>query len=424
MPGYAKQRSNWQDFPVTSTPILASNLNALETAIFDLKYLTYNVKDYGAVGDGVADDTSAIDAAITAAANGGVVYFPPGTYKTTGGHTPTHGARIVGADQTSTKLLHTGSSYCIRLKNETSGEESSGLEHLTILGSDGSHAAVAGAIGVEVSNGLRAKFTHVWIYGYTAAGSVGVNFHNTSGLGWTENTTAVALAVINCTTLIRFTSDTGTVGSFGYTRFYGLMLQVYASQVAINVGGAGPVTSVLYNSLVEGSLHYTGNSGVAVQVTSTGSVWQGSKFLIDGEVLSGTGLTRISVAASGVFTARGHIYTSNTPAPDSISGGFGFVEDNRTYAETVNWDLASTGTLTIPGGSELWNVTGTANITVINGSWDGRVVTLKFAGTASGTGVTDGNNLKLAGNFVYTPDDTISLGCLSGVWYEVARSVN
>lgn len=42
----------------------------------------FNVKSYGAIGDGSTDDTSAIQAAIdaAAAAGGGVVYFPAGTY--------------------------------------------------------------------------------------------------------------------------------------------------------------------------------------------------------------------------------------------------------------------------------------------------------------------------------------------------------
>lgn len=45
----------------------------------------YNVKQYGAVGNGSTDDTSAIASAISAAsaAGGGVVYFPAGTYIST-----------------------------------------------------------------------------------------------------------------------------------------------------------------------------------------------------------------------------------------------------------------------------------------------------------------------------------------------------
>jgi len=50
-----------------------------------------NVKQYGAVGDGVADDTAAIQAAADAvsASGGGVVYYPAGTYLVSRGITTT-----------------------------------------------------------------------------------------------------------------------------------------------------------------------------------------------------------------------------------------------------------------------------------------------------------------------------------------------
>ncbi len=42
----------------------------------------FNVRAYGAVGDGVSNDLPAIHHAVAActAAGGGVVYFPPGIY--------------------------------------------------------------------------------------------------------------------------------------------------------------------------------------------------------------------------------------------------------------------------------------------------------------------------------------------------------
>jgi hypothetical protein len=55
---------------------------ALTKATYSMiKGAPVNVLDYGAVGDGVANDTAAIQAAINSLATGGTVYLPAGTYK-------------------------------------------------------------------------------------------------------------------------------------------------------------------------------------------------------------------------------------------------------------------------------------------------------------------------------------------------------
>jgi hypothetical protein len=59
---------------------------------------------YGAKGDGSTDDTAAIQAAVTACAGAGVVYFPPGTYKLSSALTVGTGVTLCGAGQTATTL--------------------------------------------------------------------------------------------------------------------------------------------------------------------------------------------------------------------------------------------------------------------------------------------------------------------------------
>lgn len=53
-----------------------ANLNAKSGLVFNVKD-----EDYGAVGDGVTDDRTAIVAAVAAAGIGGIVYFPAGDYR-------------------------------------------------------------------------------------------------------------------------------------------------------------------------------------------------------------------------------------------------------------------------------------------------------------------------------------------------------
>jgi len=67
---------------------------------------TYNVKYYGALGDGTTDDTTAILAAFAACTSGGIVYFPAGTYLTTGtGLTVSNAKTIIKGDGNKASII-------------------------------------------------------------------------------------------------------------------------------------------------------------------------------------------------------------------------------------------------------------------------------------------------------------------------------
>ena len=76
---------------VTTNTIDAANVsydppfaNSVPTNVEDKLAQTVSVKDFGAVGDGVTDDTAAIQAAIAGVDPETIIYFPEGTYKVTG----------------------------------------------------------------------------------------------------------------------------------------------------------------------------------------------------------------------------------------------------------------------------------------------------------------------------------------------------
>jgi hypothetical protein len=74
--------------PVVTTPADASGTSVVSTGSTTARTLqerfseTRNVKDFGAIGDGSANDTGSVQAAIDAAEadGGGIVFFPAGTY--------------------------------------------------------------------------------------------------------------------------------------------------------------------------------------------------------------------------------------------------------------------------------------------------------------------------------------------------------
>jgi len=81
MTGYSRARTAWHAWPQVDTIARAIDFEKWDQAILDLKNLTPNVKDYGAIGDGITNDQTAIHATRDAAGTGFMV-FPTATYLT------------------------------------------------------------------------------------------------------------------------------------------------------------------------------------------------------------------------------------------------------------------------------------------------------------------------------------------------------
>lgn len=104
----AFSRKDWKDNPDPSTPLSAAAMEDLEDRLYAARLddLPLNVKHstYGAVGNGVADDTAAINDALGDVNPGekGIVYLPPGTYKITDPLVVKEGVALKGAGSYAT----------------------------------------------------------------------------------------------------------------------------------------------------------------------------------------------------------------------------------------------------------------------------------------------------------------------------------
>lgn len=99
----------------------------------------------------------------------------------------------------------------------------------------------------------------------------------------------------------------------------------------------------------------------------------------------------------------------------------GFRTDTDTFFSCKGANVASAAAI-VPTGN-LFHVTGTTDITSITATniHAGTTITIIFDDVLT---FTDGNNLKLAGNFVTSADDTITLQYDGTNFYETCRSTN
>lgn len=131
----------------------------------------YNVKDFGAIGNGIADDTIAIQKVLDSAGSrlwGTIVYFPAGDYKITDTLKINRPLNIVGFHKYSTKIIQSakGKDAITIGKNIERGS----FKDIAIFGNDEALFGVNQTSGkgiVFTENSNIWDFVNVWIRGHS-----------------------------------------------------------------------------------------------------------------------------------------------------------------------------------------------------------------------------------------------------------------
>lgn len=479
----------------------------------------FNVKldPYGAVGDGVADDTAEIQAAIDACsvAGGGIVFFPAGTYLfTTLSLASDSNIRLVGSGTQGTLLISstttgnlfdfTGASFCSveDLSFRATLERTAGavfyldagagscqrnefrrlrihggwrawhlddcttttIDEVQFTDFDASHdwhsmfhlgGTTTSTIISNIRGGSAATVSNAFLY-ITGALVDTAMFRNwdivaqspSTGMICARIDTGSWLYFTDCSLEAGTTQDCVVFG--GGSTAHGVSLTACHIQgqdgLEINNGtsvrmvGGEVLACHRHGIKIHGGTHHE-IIGVTISDCSqeTTNTYDGinvaagvTDFTITGCHVGKMLIGAANVMASAIIVSAGasdrYAITGNRVATTGatafvVDGGTGtdkIVKDNIWAGSTVA-TVASAAALAVPANVEIVNVTGTTTVTSMTGGYKGRRVKLIFAGILT---FTDGSNLKLAGNFVTSADDSIVLTYDGTNWNEDSRSVN
>jgi pectate lyase-like protein len=227
----------WEDF-ATSTTIIKKGLD------------WFNVKDFGAAGDGIIDDTTSISDAIEAmnTAGRGVLYFPAGSYLCSSALTIITASALVLGDGSA----NVGTAYASKVFSTSATanlfEISAGFgvfQDMAITNSASSTPSAGAGVKVSGDANQRVDFSRVRFYGFYICIDI------TNAQGWTIKECAIYNPILNG---VRIQSVLSGAGDGGW-RIINSWFWSYSNYAAaaINVtqsGGLGVISNCAFNYFV------------------------------------------------------------------------------------------------------------------------------------------------------------------------------
>lgn len=279
--------------------------------------MIYNVQEFGAKGDGITDDTAAIQAAIdaAAAAGGGEVYVPPGTYIVTAGEEPSDGCLMLksnvhmygdGMGVSNIKVADGSDTKITGVIRSAYGEETHdfGLSNLTI---DGNRDNTTGKIDGWFNGYIPGE------EGYDSNVTLdGVEIKDCSGYGFDPHEQTVNMVIKN--------SVSHGNGLDGFVADF-LTDSIFENNVAYNNDrhGFNVVTSTNDFTLKDNVAYNNGGGGIVVQRGSE-NIPSPSNIIITGGEVYGNGAEGVLIKLSSDVTLSGVYIHDNSSAGVRIYG--------------------------------------------------------------------------------------------------------
>lgn len=313
-----------------------------------LGQLRVSVKDYGAVGDNVADDTSAIQAAINAVAAltyGGVVYFPPGVYRVSSVLTLSAETNVSfeGAGQGATTIRNThASNNTLTLTNCANFF----IRDLQIDHSDTTNGSTGQAIRL---NGCRdVLLSHVWAVDHRIGFDITDDSSGSSPTARTCLFECGAFSISNAASFgLRYGTGAGTTSCDNHVVLGGF----YQSGAAGTGIQAGSGTSTLGQIKILGATIGAATTGFDLNASTI----VGRGFVLGGCIFSGAYATMINAPGALRFSEFGSVLTGTattyisggTGQYDSVASGMLFRRPYGSIGTATDQTLTATGAATV-----------------------------------------------------------------------------